>query len=72
MMLVIRMLLWTFVGANDDQVDQEGDDNLEEMLMIMHKRNDVDFTIIQVIRMTSLMLLALQIRRIMTTLQITC
>ena len=72
MMLVIPMLLWTFVGDHDDQVDQEGDDTLEEVLMVMHKRNGVDFTIIQVIRMTSLMLMALQIRRIMTMLKITC
>ena len=62
----------TFVGDNDDHVDQEGDDNLEEMLIMMHKRNHADLTIIPVIRMTSLMLMALQIRRIMTTVKITC
>ena len=55
-----------FVKDIDDHVAQECDDDLEEMLVIRTKKNDVDFNIIQLMRMTSLILMALQIIRIMT------
>ena len=55
-----------FVKDIDDHFAQEGDDDLEGMLMMRSKKNDVDFNIIQLMRMTSLILMALQIIRIMT------
>ena len=62
MMLVLRLLLWAFVRANDDRVDQEGKENHEKpmttmmmivVMMMVDKRHDIDFTIIQRIRMVS-------------------
>ena len=58
-----------FVKDIDDHFPQEGDDDLEGMLMMRSKKNDVDFNIIQLMRMTSLMPIALQIIRIMTMLK---